>query len=169
MSDAFAAALEHVLKYEGGYVDHPSDPGGATNMGITRATLARFRGKPVSKDDVKALTMEEAGRIYRKNYWQACRCGDMPPALAFLTFDTAVNQGPSRAVRFLQEAVGSVPDGIVGPNTLAATWAHNNAQAVQEYAALRMQHYGSLRTFSTFGLGWSRRLMATLAGALTLI
>lgn len=169
MSDAFAAALEHVLSHEGGYVDHPRDPGGATNFGITLATLSRFRGRPVTKAEVRALTLDEAKQIYRRNYWDACRCGDLPPQLAFMVFDCAVNQGPARAITFLQAAVGTTQDGVMGPKTKAAAWAtvpKGNA-AICEYAAQRMKHYGSLSTFSTFGLGWSRRLMTTLAGALS--
>lgn len=167
MSDAFAAALAHVLHYEGGYSDHAEDPGGATNHGITHITLEAWRGKSVTKADVAALSLDEARAIYRKNYWDTCRCDDLPPALAFMTFDCAVNQGVGRASRFLQAAVGAAQDGAIGPKTIAAVKAADPRKAVTEYAARRMVHYGELSTFSTFGLGWSRRLMATLAGALS--
>lgn len=170
MSDSFHLALAHVLAHEGGYADHPDDPGGATKFGITRATLERFRGHPVGKDDVKALTREEAARVYRRLYWDACHCARLPAGLALAVFDGAVNQGTARAAAMLQAAAGVPVDGRIGPVTLRAVRRRDPVRLLDEFMARRMWHYGRLqRLFQTFGLGWSRRLMATHRAALALL
>lgn len=164
----FSRALSHVLEYEGGYVDHPSDPGGATNMGITRQTLFEWRGQPVSKEDVRRLTRKEAGDIYKARYWDKVQGDEWPEGIAFMLFDAAVNHGPARAVIFAQEAVRVSADGVLGPITKRALLNAEIRDTMIEMAARRMAFYAQIRTFPTFGLGWSRRLMATLAQALDL-
>ena len=169
MQQNFDTALAHVLHYEGGYSDHPSDPGGATNRGITKAVLAAYRGRAVSKDDVRALTKTEAAAIYRSRYWDAARCDRLPSGLDIAVFDCAVNQGIGRATRFLQQAAQVTADGKIGPKTLAAIAAAKPDALLAEFMARRMNSYGLLRKlFEVFGLGWSRRLMATHAIALSL-
>lgn len=170
MQANFQRSLIHVLKYEGGYSDHPSDPGGATKYGITHAVLAQHRGTSVTKADVRALTHEEAGEIYRGRYWDKARCGALPAGLDLAVFDCAVNQGIGRAARLLQEALKVTADGAIGPATLAAVAAAPTDDLLAEFMARRMRAYASLTTlFRTFGLGWSRRLMATHAEALATI
>lgn len=102
----FERALAHVLAFEGGFVNHPLDPGGATNLGITRAMLARARGRPVTVAHVRALTRAEAASIYRRFYWNAVRADDLPGGLDLAVFDLAVNAGPTRAARLLQRTLG---------------------------------------------------------------
>ena len=170
MHENFGASLAHVLKFEGGYSDHPLDPGGATNLGITLAELSSYRGRPVSKDEVRALTKDEASRIYRNRYWDAASCDTLPSGLDLAMFDCAVNQGVARAKRFLQQAANVDADGQIGPVTLATVSKAPCNQLLTEFMALRMQSYGSLsRLFRTFGLGWSRRLIATHAAAISLL
>ncbi len=167
MEKIFNEALGHILVYEGGYVDHPLDPGGATNFGITQNTLSRFRKKRVSKRDVRTITNKEVEEIYHKMYWKACSCHKLPEAIAFAVFDCGVNQGVSRAIQFLQKAVGTKVDGIIGPITLSAVKRSNRLELLNEFMARRMKHYGGLsKLFKTFGLGWSRRLIATHSLAL---
>lgn len=167
MKDNFEAALAFVLQYEGGYSDHPMDPGGATNLGITFAELLKQRGHPITKDDVKTLTREEAAEIYHDNYWQAGRCDELPAGVDLAMFDCAVNQGIGRARRFLQIAAGVTADGAIGPITMAAVTGAKPHALLTEFMAQRMNAYGSLtRLFGTFGLGWSRRLIACYAAAL---
>ena len=89
-------ALKTVLKWEGGYVNHPKDPGGATNMGITQKTLQGWRGAPVTAEDMKALTHKEAEAIYKARYWAACQCEALEFPVALMVFDAAVNHGPGR-------------------------------------------------------------------------
>lgn len=158
----FARALDHVFQWEGGFSDDPADPGGATRFGITRATLADWRGEAASVADVRTLDRDEAAAIY----WDACRCGAMPAGLELLVFDAAVNQGPVRAVRLLQAALRVRQDGQIGPVTLDAARSADTRAAIIEFAARRMEAYGMLATFPRFGLGWSRRLMDGVAAAL---
>ncbi|MCH8520818.1 glycosyl hydrolase 108 family protein [Glycocaulis sp.] len=165
MASRFANALDHVLRWEGGYVDHPDDPGGATNFGITLATLQGWRGRAVTKADVKALTKAEAGEIYKARYWDQCRCDELPEGVDAIVFDAAVNHGAGRAARLLQEALGVGVDEIIGPITMGAAKAADPRELVCEIGARRMVLYGNLAHFRTFGLGWSRRLMGTIAGA----
>ena len=170
MQKNFNAALAHVLLFEGAYSDHPLDPGGATNLGITQAVLQSYRGQPVSKDDVRALTKKEAAAIYRKNYWEPACCGSLPSGVDFAVFDCAVNQGVGRAARFLQQAANVAADGKIGPATLAAASQTPAEALLTEFMARRMLSYGLLRKlFTTFGLGWSRRLMATHVAAYGLL
>lgn len=169
MKHNFSQALAHVLKYEGGYSDHPSDPGGATNLGITRAVLGEWLGREASKAEVRALRPETAAAIYRARYWDAARCDELPDGMDLAVFDCAVNQGVGRAARFLQQAAGVTADGKIGPRTLAAVASADAGELLREFMARRMNAYGLLATlFRTFGLGWSRRLMATLTLAATM-
>ena len=165
---SFERALAFVLSQEGGFSNNAKDPGGATNFGITRATLSKWRGKNVTREDVRLLTRREASSIYHRQYWQRCKCDQLPPALAFLMFDAAVNQGVGRAVRFLQKSIDTKVDGIIGPNTLEAVRRREPKRVIIEFAARRMRHYGRLSIFSMFGLGWSRRLMEALYQAFEL-
>lgn len=163
MSDGFNAALAFVLAHEGGFSDHPNDPGGATNKGVTLATFSRFLGREATVAELKRISDARVSEIYRAGYWVKAACDRWPPAAALLVFDAAVNQGPRAAIEFLQRAVKVKADGVVGPLTRAAVEkaaARDLAALVDEIAARRMAHYGSLSTFGTFGLGWSRRLMA---------
>ncbi len=167
MRENFQAALTHTLAFEGGYSDHPSDPGGATNYGITKATLEAWRGRSVTKAQVRALTVEEAGEIYRARYWATSACDSLPAGLDLAVFDCAVNQGATRAAQLLQQCLGITADGKIGPKTLAAVLKADADDLLLEFLSRRMNAYGLLRTlFRTFGLGWSRRLMATAAAAL---
>lgn len=169
---AFDAALKEILHHEGGFVDHPKDPGGMTNLGVTRATWEAWTGKKASKADMRALTPAKVAPVYRKNYWDVLRCDDLPPALALCVFDFGVNAGPARAARYLQTVVGAGVDGKMGPQTISAAKAyvvtHGVVQAVKAYQQARRGYYRQLSTFSTFGRGWLRRVDEVEAAALRL-
>lgn len=167
-SESFGPALTCVLAQEGGYSDHPDDPGGATMMGITRATLAAWRGVPVTKADVRALTRDEAAAIYRVRYWNAVRGDDMPAGLDLAVFDFAVNSGASRAARSLQRALGVTVDGLIGPETLAAAVAKPAPETIKAICAGRRAFLERLSTFPVFGRGWTRRVQEIEATALKL-
>lgn len=158
----FDRAMEAVVKWEGGFVNHPEDPGGATNLGITRNTLSGWRGRPVSVEEVRDLTYEEAKTIYRTLYWDVCRCGEMDWPAALMVFDASVNHGVRQAARFLQRAVGVAADGVIGPITLGVVAALDAKTVAEAVAARRMAFYGELATFGVFGFGWARRLMNIL-------
>jgi len=152
------ACLTITLAHEGGYVDHPADPGGATNMGITHKTLVVWRGKPVTKSDVKNLTVEEAAKIYDKNYWGPVNAELLPYGVDLATFDAGVMSGPARGAKWLQQAVGAKQDGKVGPDTLRLTAAMDPAQTIQKICAARLSFVQGLTIFKTFGRGWTRRI-----------
>ena len=162
----FAACLAVVLRFEGGFTDDPRDPGGATNFGITRRTLARWRGVtpwqslPVAA--VKALDRDEATRIYKTLYWDRCNADALPPGLDLAVFDFAVNSGPERAIAMLQKEVGAVPDGLIGPKTLAALKARIVLSGVAGIIIAlcngRLSFLQRLAITATFGHGWSRRV-----------
>ncbi len=166
MADNFKRSLQHVLRYEGGFSNHPEDPGGATNYGITQRVLSEWREKPVSVADVKALQMGEVEQIYRARYWLKACCDWYPDGIDLAVFDCAVNQGVGRATRMLQAALGVKQDGIIGPVTRAAIHDARSDEILCEFMARRMFAYGMLKSlFRTFGLGWSRRLIDTYSTA----
>jgi lysozyme family protein len=162
----FARCIPLILAHEGGYVDDPRDPGGATNLGITRATLAAWRGAPVSKDDVRALTRAEAEAIYRAKFWAAVKADDLPAGVDYAVFDYAINSGPGRAAKALQRAVGQPQDGILGPLTLAAVKAADPVQVINAICAGRLAYLQSLPGWITYGNGWGRRVAEVKAAAL---
>lgn len=158
----FRACVAKVLLFEGGYVDHPKDPGGCTNLGITRATLERWRREAVDCAAVRALGVAEATAIYRAHYWNAVRGDELPAGVDLVVFDAAVNSGRRRAVEWLQEALLlNQVDGAIGPVTLGAVARHpDRAALVEAMIALRLRFLRGLRTFDTFGRGWTRRVEA---------
>ncbi len=165
-AETFDRALALVLDLEGGFVDHPRDPGGATNLGITPATLANARGRPVSAVDVKALTRAEAGTIYRRLYWNAVKADELPPGLDLAVFDFAVNSGPARAARALQAVLGATRDGRVGPKTIAAAYPADLPAAIRALTRERLRFLRALSTWPVFGRGWTSRTTRVEAAAL---
>lgn len=170
MKKNFRAALRLVLMHEGGYVDHPLDPGGATNMGITRRTLAMWRGispwRDLPKTEVRALTRREAGRIYRARYWEAVAADALPSGIDYAVFDYAVNSGVTRAVKALQHVVGVAADGTAGPKTLDAVRLHDSETIIRNLIRRRLSFLQRLRSWKTFGRGWTSRVNGVLAKAL---
>jgi lysozyme family protein len=170
----FPICLAHTLGHEGGYADHPSDPGGATNMGITHKTLARWRKVSpwwnLPKSAVKALGRAEAGRIYEAGYWIPSKAGAMPAGLDLALFDFAVNSGVPRAVRTLQAGLGVKADGLVGPLTLDAirkrVALEGAATLVNMLCDRRLGFLGKLGTWTVFGKGWTNRVAAVRRAAL---
>lgn len=155
----FETCLKEVLKHEGGYVDHPQDPGGATNLGVTKRVWAEWVKCAVTKGEMKSLTSEMVAPLYRKKYWDVCKCDDLPSGLDYLVFDIAVNSGTGRAAKFLQSAVGATPDGVIGHGTLTCVnrTTLSNLELINIICDRRDLFYKSLPTFSTFGKGWLRR------------
>ncbi len=168
-SERFGVCLAHVLRHEGGYVDHARDPGGATNMGITIGTLSDWLGRPATKAEVRALPKDIAAAIYHKRYWLPVRGDALGPGLDLAVFDYAVNSGPGRAVRTLQAALGVQMDGAMGPVTLAALAGRDRVALVQDICDRRMAFLRSLDTFDTFGRGWSRRVAEVEDAALAVL
>ncbi len=169
-------ALREVLKHEGGYVDHPRDPGGATNMGITRKTLANWRGvKPWSelpKSEVRGLKLREVRAIYKTQYWDKVAGNKLPLGLDLAMFDFAVNSGPARAVKTLQALLNVRRDGIIGVITLGALKREigrvGAKKIIQGLCKARLSFLRRLKIFSTFGRGWKRRVATVERVALKL-
>lgn len=163
MKQNWEEALAHVLKHEGGYVNHPSDPGGMTNLGVTKRVWEEWVGHPVDEKAMRALTPELVAPMYKKKYWDVVRGDDLPTGVDLCVFDAAVNAGPGRASKFLQQAVGVTADGQIGPKTISAVTAKPADEVIAAFCALREAHYRSLNTFDTFGKGWMRRLASIKA------
>ena len=161
--------LETILHHEGGYVNHPKDPGGETNLGVTKRVYQEHGGTK----DMKDLLVEDVAPIYKKGYWDKMKCDDIPSGLDLCLFDFGVNAGPGRAAKFLQSMIGTTVDGGIGPNTLAKLeeYIRENGEheAVKKYQEMRQKYYESLSTFATFGKGWTRRVEETTKLALDLI
>lgn len=162
MRENFDKSFKEILKHEGGYVNHPKDPGGITNLGCTKATYEAWVGHPVSVEFMKCLKPEHVKKLYQVRYWDKVKCDDLPSGLDLCVFDFAINAGPRRAAKYLQLMVGAAPDGIIGPNTMRQIQqyitAHGRKHAVNRYQDLREGYYRKLRTFPTFGRGWLRRV-----------
>jgi lysozyme family protein len=158
MSNKFSEALEVILHHEGGYVNHPKDPGGETNLGVTKRVYEDFGGEKEMKD----LTKEDVEPIYKKNYWDRVKGDDLPEGLDLCIFDFAVNAGPGRAAKFIQRLVGTTVDGGIGPNTLKCIDDYvkesSVAETIEKYQSMRQEYYEGLSTFETFGRGWTRRV-----------
>lgn len=152
------ACLAFVFAAEGGYVDDPMDPGGATNLGITLDVLSQWRRGAVTKDDVRNLGRDEAAAIYRTSYWNASRCADLPAGVDLMVFDASVNTGNGRSARFLQMAAGVTADGSIGPLTLAAIGRRPAAELINDLAQRRLAFYQNLPTYDRFGAGWRARV-----------
>jgi len=170
MEANFFKSLEMVLKHEGGFVDHPEDPGGATNKGITHKTYSDFLGRPLEDvGELKNISDDHVQLIYKQGYWDKVKADDLPSGLDFAIFDWAVNSGPGRAAKALQKVVGATADGAIGPKTLEAVEAADAAETIKAVADEREAFYRGLRTFNTFGKGWLRRNKETRDFALEMV
>lgn len=159
MRENISIALRHVLQHEGGYVNHPKDPGGATNMGVTQRVYDAYRereGQP--KRSVRAITAEEVADIYKRQYWDAIRGDDLPSGLDYALFDYAVNSGPRRAAQDIQRELGVAVDGIIGQVTLAGIAREDVYGLIERLCARRMRFLRGLKHWKTFGNGWTRRV-----------
>lgn len=166
----FDKSLAEVLKHEGGYVNHPDDPGGMTNLGVTKDAYEEWVGYKVDERIMRSLTVNHVRALYRANYWKVVKGDELPAGLDLCVFDFAVNAGPARAARMLQLMVGANPDGRIGPVTIATVrkyvTEHDVPHAINRYQDLRMGYYQKLKHFRTFGRGWTRRVKEVTAAAL---
>ena len=162
-SPAFVAAMPFILRWEGGFVDHPADPGGRTNKGVTQRVYNAWRARQgLAGRDVKLIDEAEVQAIYESGYWVPPRCDLLTQPLDLVQFDTAVNMGPGRAVRFLQQAVGCGVDGDFGPATERAVTACDGGDAVVKYCNIRESFYRGIVARKpdqgVFLKGWMNRL-----------
>ena len=165
MKKNFDKCFEMLLAHEGGFVNHPEDPGGATNLGVTKRTLQEYLGRHVSMDEMRNLTPEDVKPIYRKNYADAVCFDDLPGGLDWAMLDWAVNSGAGRAAKALQKIVGAKQDGAIGPKTLQAVANYETEETIGKLHDSRQKFYEGLSHFKTFGRGWTRRNKETLEQA----
>ncbi|NKB80888.1 MAG: hypothetical protein GKS05_03120 [Nitrospirales bacterium] len=168
MKRNFKSALKHVLVHEGGWADHPKDPGGATMKGVTLTTYQRHFGEEKSKEDLHNIPEEELEQIYRAGYWNKCCCDKLPPGVDYAVFDAAVNSGPGRGAKWLQAAVGAKQDGGIGPKTLSKVEEFNPTVVADNMCDRRLTFLHSLPTWPTFGKGWGRRVEGVRTTAITM-
>jgi lysozyme family protein len=162
MKKNFDKSLLEVLKSEGGFQKDERDPGnakgGMTNLGCTKAVWEEFVGHPVSEADMRALTPASVAPLYKRKYWDKVAGDLLPAGLDYAVFDAAINSGPGRAAKWLQEVAGVPADGSIGKQTLAAVDAFSPLELIAQYNDKRLQFLESLPTFATFGKGWSNRV-----------
>lgn len=154
-------AIYLVLTHEGGYVNHPDDPGGETKYGISKRAYPTL--------DIKNLTERDAVHLYIRDYWKVIKGDNLPAGLDICVMDTAVNSGISRASKWLQRLVHVTPDGVIGPMTLAAVneaYEQDPKELINAYMDYRLGFLKRLKTWKTFGKGWSRRVEETRQAAL---
>jgi lysozyme family protein len=147
-------AFKIVIGHEGGYVNDLKDPGGETKYGISK------RAYPT--EDIKSLTLDRAKAIYKRDYWDKVRADELPKQVRFSMFDAAVNSGVVQSIKWLQRAVGTKDDGIIGPQTLAQLRAREPNRVAAIFNGQRLKFMASLPTFDRFGRGWARRIAENL-------
>lgn len=158
----FKEALKLVLEEEGGFVNHPKDPGGATNLGVTKKVYDAWLGKESTMEAFKALAPEDVAPLYEEQYWKKAKCDLLPSGFNYAVFDMAVHSGPVRAVKALQEAIGftgNAVDGVLGPVTLTALQKSNKLITLLDFIWERYDFLHGLSTWVTFGRGWRARLV----------
>jgi lysozyme family protein len=147
-----------VIVHEGGFVNNPLDPGGATKWGCTQGVWERHVGHPVSVEVIKNLTQEDVKPIYKEKYWDAIHGDAIPSGLDYCLFDASINSGVSRSSKWIQAIVGVPADGAIGNNTVAAITQINPVTLINEFCDKRQAFLESLPTFPTFGKGWTQRV-----------
>lgn len=157
----FDQAFHKLLGHEGGYSNHPSDPGGETMWGVT-ATVARANGYTGPMRD---LPVDLAKTIYRRHYWTPIRAEELPEAIRYAVFDAAVNSGNAQAIRWLQRAVGARDDGVIGPQTMLAVKSRPAEVVLRRMLAMRLRFMTDLKNWQAFSRGWARRIADLMEAA----
>jgi len=169
MKENFDKCLEMLLSHEGGFVNHPEDPGGITNLGVTKKVYDEWTGRESTEQEMRDLTPEDVAPIYKKNYWDRVKGDSLPSGLDWACFDWAVNSGSGRPAKAVQRAVGATQDGAIGPQTLGLIMEKDPEEIINYVYGVRQDFYKGLKTFETFGRGWTRRNKETLHQALEMI
>tara|TARA_R110000850_G_scaffold224212_1_gene349694 strand:- start:299 stop:901 length:603 start_codon:yes stop_codon:yes gene_type:complete len=165
-------SIRKILDHEGGFVNHPKDPGGATNKGITIATFRRYIKRNGTIADLKAMTIAQAVKVYKAQYWDKVRADELPSGIDYTVADFAVNSGPSRAARYLQAALNVAQDGVIGSQTIAAAQAADPKTIIRKINADRlafMKRIKNGKLWKTFGRGWQRRVDDVLSTSLAIV
>ena len=158
MKENWDACFAMVIKHEGGFVDHPKDPGGMTNLGVTKAAWEAYLGHSVTEENMRALTPFIVKPFYKAMYWNKIKGDDLPSGVDYAAYDLAVNSGIGRAAKYLQQIAGVTVDGAIGPRSLEAIKKCDAKVVVDEICNMRMSFLKGLNTFDTFGKGWTIRV-----------
>lgn len=150
----FDESFDKLIGHEGGYVNNPQDPGLETKFGVSKRSYPDL--------DIANLTLEEARKLYKRDFWDRAKCDSLPPSVAFQVFDCAVNSGIGQSIRFLQRSVGVADDGVVGPLTLSAVKRLDAEVIAARFNGHRLDFMTRLSTFDVFGKGWARRIASNL-------
>ena len=158
MKENWEKSFASVLKHEGGYVNHPKDPGGMTNLGVTKRNWEIFLNRDVTEAEMRALTPDAVKPFYKSMYWDKIKGDQLPSGVDYAAYDLAVNSGTGKAAKFLQEIAGVAADGVIGPKSLEAIKACDPEQTIDALCDMRLDFLKRLSTFDTFGKGWSIRV-----------
>ena len=158
MQSNWEQSLKKMLVHEGGYANHPQDPGGRTNLGVTQRVWEEWKGSPSDENEMRSLTVEQVTPLYKKRFWDAARCDDLPAGVDYVVFDFAVNAGVGRSAITLQTICGVARDGAIGPITLAAVKQYDPKTLIEKFSDHREFFYKQLSTYPVFGKGWIRRV-----------
>jgi lysozyme family protein len=164
----YDACLKRLLVHEGGYSNHPNDPGGPTNFGITLADFRAYIKTNATAADVKAMTLAQAAPIYRTHYWDALRCDDLPSGVDYALFDYGVNSGIARAAKVIRRIVGAQDSTVIDAALIALIAKADAGALVAAICDERLAFLKSLKTWPGFGTGWARRVAEVRTSALAM-
>jgi lysozyme family protein len=168
MKENWDACFDMVIKNEGGFVNHPQDPGGMTNLGVTRSAWQGYLNRDVTEIEMRALTPEVVKPFYKAFYWDRIKGDSLPSGVDYAAYDLAVNSGPHKSAQYLQEIAGVNVDGMIGPKSLEAIQSCDAEQTADAICDMRLDFLKRLPTFNTFGKGWSRRVAEVKAKAISM-
>jgi len=151
-------AMVALMKHEGGFVNHPKDPGGMTNLGVTQRVWEEWVGHPVDEKAMRALTPAIVAPMYKQKYWDKIRADDLPSGVDLAVFDCCVNSGPGRDAEILQKVLGLTEDGAIRPQTIAKALSIDSSNLIADYNDARLAFLKSLPTWPDFGNGWETRV-----------
>jgi lysozyme family protein len=173
MKDNFDASFARIIKSEGGYVNDPSDRGGETNLGVTIGAWGAYLNRAIQPGEMKLLTQDTVKPFYRSMYWDKVKGDDLPVGVDYAVFDFAVNAGPGRAAKFLQQSVGATPDGAIGPGTMALVAKATPTDILQKFAQQKEAFYNSLAEKNPaqqkFLKGWLNRVASVQMAASSML
>ena len=157
-----------VIKNEGGFVNNPRDPGGMTNLGVTKAAIEAYLGRTVDETFMRALTPDSVKPFYKSQYWNKIKGDDLPSGVDYAAYDFAVNSGVGRAAKYLQEIAGVIADGVIGPKSLEAIQSCDAKETADAICDMRLDFLKKLSTFDTFGRGWTDRVVRVKAKSISM-
>jgi len=169
MKENWETAFQMVLNHEGGFVNNPKDPGGMTNLGVTKKVWEEFVGREVDEREMRALTPDAVKPLYKKNYWDKIKGDQLPSGVDYAAYDLAVNSGVGRAAKYLQQIAGVPADGLIGPQSIEAINACPAEEVVDALCDMRLDFLKRLPTWNTFGKGWERRVVEVKQKASTMV